>query len=439
MTEHSISIGSPRLEGKMGSKYTSYCVTTAPQGWSVRRRYSEFAWLRSTLLQRYPGMFVPSLPSKVKSSAISTEKRMLLLGCFLDQLSDTELLGDDEASVAFLSLDDHGEWSKMLHHLTELPHERTKQWCEACLGGDTTPTDLLLVGQEIKVYQQRLLSHEKHLTKLLSSSRSLAKSSQALSLELMKVGVCAQAYSESEKAISHGDAATNSLSSGGGGHAEDDAMIQESLDHLAGAFTEWGKQTALEPVIFQKVMSIQIEYQIQQVGAFRELLTAREAVVLDLEKRKKKLGELEAQRATGHTETKGSKFGSYSKYMPSSLVAHKEPLEDAIAAEEKGVQETKEAVKVVTNSLFEQEFERFDADRGLAYRHLVGMVAVGMLKVQEDVRRAWEENDAGVGSGGGAAEMKERVMKVVPDFDNYGATAAAKGIVLEVEEVAEAP
>jgi hypothetical protein len=59
-----------------------------------------------------------------------------------------------------------------------------------------------------------------------------------------------------------------------------------------------------------------------------------------------KLSELEAQKASGHTETKGSKFGSYSRYMPPSLVAHKEPLADAISAESKGVIDTKEALKV---------------------------------------------------------------------------------------------
>lgn len=76
----------PPSNNHNNKQYTSYSVTTTPQDWEVRRRYSEFGWLRSMLLQRYPGMFVPTIPSKVKAAAISSEKRMYLLGCFLDQV-----------------------------------------------------------------------------------------------------------------------------------------------------------------------------------------------------------------------------------------------------------------------------------------------------------------------------------------------------------------
>lgn len=90
---------------------------------------------------------------------------------------------------------------------------------------------------------------------------------------------------------------------------------------------------------------------------------------------------------------------------------------------------------MVTNALFEQEFERFDADRGLAYKRLVGMVAVGMLKVQADVQQAWQENDAGMGSGTEAEHMKQDILKVIPNFEDYGSSAAAQAAVLDVEAV----
>jgi hypothetical protein len=47
--------------------------------------------------------------------------------------------------------------------------------------------------------------------------------------------------------------------------------------------------TIITIIIVTLIIIIQVEYQIQQVGGFKELLTAREAMVVDLEKRKKKV------------------------------------------------------------------------------------------------------------------------------------------------------
>ena len=52
--------------GAIFNKYVSYKVKTtpAPFAYEVRRRFSDFAWLRNILVQRYPGMMIPSLPEK---------------------------------------------------------------------------------------------------------------------------------------------------------------------------------------------------------------------------------------------------------------------------------------------------------------------------------------------------------------------------------------
>lgn len=52
--------------------YANYLVLTSPFGWAVRRRYSDFEWLRKVLCEHFPGRFVrvysdSSSPSKHKS------------------------------------------------------------------------------------------------------------------------------------------------------------------------------------------------------------------------------------------------------------------------------------------------------------------------------------------------------------------------------------
>jgi hypothetical protein len=46
------------------SKYVTYLLRTEPYGYLVRRRFSDFCWLRETLQRRYVGMLIPSLPKK---------------------------------------------------------------------------------------------------------------------------------------------------------------------------------------------------------------------------------------------------------------------------------------------------------------------------------------------------------------------------------------
>ena len=44
--------------------YVNYEVETAAMQWIVRRRYSDFEWLRIVLAKFNPGQVVPPLPNK---------------------------------------------------------------------------------------------------------------------------------------------------------------------------------------------------------------------------------------------------------------------------------------------------------------------------------------------------------------------------------------
>lgn len=59
-----LQISDPRTEGGTLTSYTSYHIssTLAPDG--VRRRYSDFDWLRDILVARYHGVAVPLMPEK---------------------------------------------------------------------------------------------------------------------------------------------------------------------------------------------------------------------------------------------------------------------------------------------------------------------------------------------------------------------------------------
>ena len=64
----SIQVGFPeKVEGGFFSKsYVSYLVTTMPLNIKVRRRYSDFEWLRQILTNLYVGNVIPTTPRKNK-------------------------------------------------------------------------------------------------------------------------------------------------------------------------------------------------------------------------------------------------------------------------------------------------------------------------------------------------------------------------------------
>lgn len=118
-----IVVSHPEQQGSLLSKYVTYMVHTDPLGFNVRRRFSDFEWLRTTLSARYVGLFLPPLPPKTvaakvegRSSELGSSEiiqlRMRLLNLFLNSLVSVPFLRDDESLIAFLSLQATKDWEK---------------------------------------------------------------------------------------------------------------------------------------------------------------------------------------------------------------------------------------------------------------------------------------------------------------------------------------
>lgn len=44
--------------GFLSKTYTIYKILTSSKGWSVKRRYNDFLWLRNYLIKAFPGIIV---------------------------------------------------------------------------------------------------------------------------------------------------------------------------------------------------------------------------------------------------------------------------------------------------------------------------------------------------------------------------------------------
>jgi len=82
-----VTVSDPREQKpKFGKPYVEYLVRTIPEegtDWMVRRRYSDFEWLRAVLKKKYVGMIIPPLPKKRTINTFISSVRTRLSGMFV--------------------------------------------------------------------------------------------------------------------------------------------------------------------------------------------------------------------------------------------------------------------------------------------------------------------------------------------------------------------
>lgn len=109
-------------KGVFGKNYVLYDIATSPLGWNVSRRYSDFDWLRKTLVKIFPGFNVAPLPKKKmgnrKFDLDFVMKRMKFLELFINNILNNENFKASEAVVAFLSYQERDKFENKMKELT---------------------------------------------------------------------------------------------------------------------------------------------------------------------------------------------------------------------------------------------------------------------------------------------------------------------------------
>ena len=119
-----IKVGSfEKIEGKVFSKaYVSYLITTLPFNWNVRRRFSDFEWLKQYLIANYNYCLIPSLPKKSKNLTKMVganydneflAKRSRNFEKFLNYIIIDPILKNTQVVYDFLSMTKDDEFQKM--------------------------------------------------------------------------------------------------------------------------------------------------------------------------------------------------------------------------------------------------------------------------------------------------------------------------------------
>lgn len=102
--------------GMFSSNYVTYDVATAPLGWLVKRRFTDFETLRSLLIKNFPGHSIPPLPNKKMAGRRFDDdhinKRIAFLIKFMNSVISNELFRTSDIIINFLSQADRNIYDK---------------------------------------------------------------------------------------------------------------------------------------------------------------------------------------------------------------------------------------------------------------------------------------------------------------------------------------
>ena len=112
----------PVVTNFLSSNYVEYEVETKQMNWLVKRRYSDFEWLRQVLVKLNPGHMIPPLPSKKigqrRFELDFIAKRMKFLQKFIDAVMENEVFKANEPLKAFLSMTDKNQFLAKMKELS---------------------------------------------------------------------------------------------------------------------------------------------------------------------------------------------------------------------------------------------------------------------------------------------------------------------------------
>ena len=112
-----VTVSFPEIveEGFFSKKYVTYLVTTSPFDYKVRRRYSDFVWLRNFFKTHFIFSAIPPIPNKNYSDRFSDfliTKRSRALQRFINGIIIDPLLRNSNALYCFLTIENEDEWNK---------------------------------------------------------------------------------------------------------------------------------------------------------------------------------------------------------------------------------------------------------------------------------------------------------------------------------------
>ena len=408
-----VTVSEPQTTKKMMNSYVTYSVFTKQFGYVIRRRYSDFQWLRSTLMQRYTGMLIPPLPprgadsmstaadSSTKQDSKFVQRRMRALAKFLSEVVANPFLRGDASVIQFLSNQVEKDFEK-----AKATTSQTNMFSDSYIGCvawrdyvlyNPAPDNMDRVVLDIR---KQLDFLEKCYTSLLASTKRFAIKAGEYSKEIallkdsfgqvLTQEIIMSDSTKVEAANPYGQELTATIS-----------ILKRSLE-------SWCGVTSQQPDVFENIVRPTLEYHLYQIIAFRELLDYRELAKRGLISAQKNL---ESHR----------RMQDQGKEVAKSMFGKSKPIHDCITDGETDVKGKTTFLAVLSNALNWSEIFRFNEIRHLQFKEMVFLLSSAEKNINSGLMDMWISalNIQGSEMDGAYEQIKSLVPNLAKTVDPF--------------------
>ena len=206
--EITVSKPEKKNEGFFSKTYVTYMVSTSPASYIVRRRYTDFVWLRSTLLNHFPTSVIPPIPKKNRLVGDNfadpfIAKRGRGLEKFMNYLAKDPIIKNSQIFFDFLYIGAETDFNSK-----KKVYEKVKTMTDVNEFRNRDAKVEVMISAEKENYVENIKDHSNVninlLKKLNTSLKLLFDEINAVTTRMDEIGnIWEQIYKSSEKYFDH--------------------------------------------------------------------------------------------------------------------------------------------------------------------------------------------------------------------------------------------
>ena len=206
--EITVSKPEKKNEGFFSKTYVTYMVSTSPASYIVRRRYTDFVWLRSTLLNHFPTSVIPPIPKKNRLVGDNfadpfIAKRGRGLEKFMNYLAKDPIIKNSQIFFDFLYIGAETDFNSK-----KKVYEKVKTMTDVNEFRNKDAKVEVMISAEKENYVENIKDHSNVninlLKKLNTSLKTLFDEINAVTTRMDEIGnIWEQIYKSSEKYFDH--------------------------------------------------------------------------------------------------------------------------------------------------------------------------------------------------------------------------------------------
>ena len=195
-----ITISSPKKEYEstglkgffMKTVYYTFLLENKELNISKRRRYSDFEWLRKTLLRLYPGYYIPPLPLKQinvnKPEKIGKYERSLQR--FFDEIMEDKLLKNSSLLYLFLFTEKENDFISLMNKYDNVHKQSELKYFYSRDGKIILDDSILNNNKKKKLFQikENITKHNNLFMNLNKAIKSLCQEMKQVSDRMNEIG-----------------------------------------------------------------------------------------------------------------------------------------------------------------------------------------------------------------------------------------------------------